>query len=86
MQYRESLQGALGLAQSGEHQRAIELLDRTLTQARTAGESTWIAQLAKAAAVMAEHLGDTPRVATYYREAKGIDASDPYLRLASATS
>ena len=82
MQYRESIERAIELAQSGERQRAIEMLDELLTDARIAADSAWIAQLAKAAAVIVEDLGDMSRVATYYREARDSDASDPYLRLA----
>lgn len=79
---RRALEEALALARRSLPEEALELLDRSLADAREAEDSHSVAVFAKNAAIISSNVGDLQRAIDYYAEAIQSQPGDAFLRLA----
>jgi predicted RNA polymerase sigma factor len=79
--HAQVLRRALALAAT-QPRNALELLTNGIDQARQQGDLHGISALARHAAVVSAHLGDTRMALSYYDEAVRHDCDDAYLHYA----
>ena len=75
--YRDAMSTSAKLAQQGDNEEALRLLDGVIAMAISANESQWVLTLSHHAAVISNFLGNLAKVKRYYEQSLAFNPENP---------
>src|SRR5215471_8227993 len=75
--YKDAISSSARLAQQGDNEEALRLLDTAITKATSENENRWVLTLSHHAAVISRFLGNWSRVKQYYEKSLAFNPENP---------
>ena len=75
--YRDTMSSSARLAQLGDNEEALRLLDDAIARAISENENQWVLTLSHHAAVISNFLGDLSQVKHYYQKSLEFNPENP---------
>jgi Tfp pilus assembly protein PilF len=76
-QYRDAMSSSARLAQQGDNEEALRLLDGAIAMASKENDRQWVLTLSHHAAVISNFLGNLSRVKHYYQHSLAFNPENP---------
>jgi tetratricopeptide (TPR) repeat protein len=75
--YADAISSSARLAQQGDNEEALRLLDGAIAMAISENENQWVLTLSHLAAVISNFLGDWPQVKRHYEKSLALNPENP---------
>jgi len=75
--YRDAMSSSVRLAQQGDKEEALRLLDGAIASAISENENRWVLTLSHHAAVISNFLGNWSQVKHYYEKSLAFNPENP---------